>query len=93
MKKLLLIIALLLGLSPVSSMAEDGASLALRFQHEVDRRLDVPRQDQARYGNLLEAALAKSRGSDTVIPVSGDGGSQPIRAGYFRVLGGRAGIV
>jgi len=60
MKKLLLIIALLLGLSPVSSMAEDGASLALRFQHEVDRRLDVPRQDQARYGNLLEAALARA---------------------------------
>lgn len=60
MKKLLLIIALLLALSPVSSMAEDGTSLAFTFRREVDRRLDVPQQDQVRYAQLLKAALASA---------------------------------
>jgi hypothetical protein len=58
MKKIFLIIALLLASSGVLSQAEDGASLALTFQREVDRRLDVPQQDQARYAQLLETALA-----------------------------------
>lgn len=61
MKKILLIIALLLASSAVSSQAEDGTSLALTFQREVNRRLDVPQQDQARYAQLLEAALASAR--------------------------------
>lgn len=60
MKKIFLIIALLLASSAVSSQAEDGTSLALIFQREVDRRLDVPQQDQARYAQLLEAALASA---------------------------------
>lgn len=58
MKNILPIITLLLSLSPVLSRAEDGSFLALAFQHEVDRRLDVPQPDQARYAQLLEAALA-----------------------------------
>ena len=60
MKKILLIIALLIASSAVSSQAEDGTSLAVIFQREVDRRLDVPQQDQARYAQLLDAALARS---------------------------------
>lgn len=67
MKIFLLLIALLPALSPVSSRAEDGTSLALTFRREVDRRLDVPRQDQARHAQLLEAALASA---GTPIPTS-----------------------
>lgn len=58
MKKFLLIISFLFASSPVLSSTEDGSSLALNFQREVDRRLDVPQQDQARYAQLLETALA-----------------------------------
>lgn len=60
MRKILLIIVVLLAPSAVASEAGDGTSLALIFQREVDRRLDVPRQDQARYAQLLEAALASA---------------------------------
>lgn len=60
MKKILLIIALLFASAAVSSPAEDGTSLALTFQREVYRRLDVPQQDQARYAQLIEAALASA---------------------------------
>ncbi|MDD4930289.1 MAG: L,D-transpeptidase [Gallionella sp.] len=44
-----------------SSSAENGAQLALPFQLEVDRRLDVPEPDQARYAQLLESALSDAR--------------------------------
>lgn len=58
MKKTLLSIALLfLSFSPWS-WAKDGASLALAFEREVDIRLDVPEQVQARYAAFLDAALA-----------------------------------
>lgn len=60
MKRFLPIISLLLASSPVLSSTEDGSSLALAFQREVDRRLDVPQQDQARYAQLLETALAET---------------------------------
>jgi hypothetical protein len=58
MKIVLLIIALLLASSAMLSKAEDVASLALAFQTEVDRRLDIPQQDRLRYAQLLEGALA-----------------------------------
>lgn len=57
---MLLITALLLASSPVSSKADDGTALAPTFRREVDRRLDVPQQDQARYAQLLKAALASA---------------------------------
>lgn len=60
MKYILPIIALLFALSPALSYAEDGASLALAFRHEVDRRFDIPQQDQERYAQLLESALASA---------------------------------
>ena len=60
MKKILLCIVLLLAASAIPSKAEDGASLAINFQQEVDRRLDVPQVAQARYVELLEAALSKA---------------------------------
>lgn len=60
MKIFLPIIALLLASSPVSSSAEDGTSLSLAFRREVNRRLDVPQQEQARYAQLLKAALASA---------------------------------
>ncbi|HEY0666412.1 MAG TPA: L,D-transpeptidase [Gallionella sp.] len=44
--------------APVSSQPDDGAALAENFKREVDRRLAVPQQDQARYAQLLESALA-----------------------------------
>jgi len=60
MKKTLLFLALLLASSAALPQTEDGATLALTFQHEVDRRLDVPQLDQARYAQSLEAALASA---------------------------------
>jgi len=50
-------IALLLAISPASSIAEDGTALASAFQREVDLRLNVPQQDQARYAQILEETL------------------------------------
>jgi hypothetical protein len=58
MKKVLLITALLLASFAISSKAEDGTALALAFQTEVERRLDVPPEAQMRYAQLLEGALA-----------------------------------
>lgn len=58
MKRIFLLIVLLYASSAVSSKAEDGTSLALTFQREVDRRLDVPQPAQARYAQLMEYALA-----------------------------------
>ena len=60
MKKLLLSLFFLLASSPVLPGNEDGVSLAIAFQREVDRRLDVPPQDQVRYAQLLEEALASA---------------------------------
>lgn len=60
MKQILLILALLLASSAALPQTVDGATLALAFRREVDRRLDVPQQDQARYAQLLEAALANA---------------------------------
>ncbi|MDD5057720.1 MAG: murein L,D-transpeptidase [Sideroxydans sp.] len=57
MKKILPVIVLLLALSFVPSYAEDGKYLAIAFQSQVDRKLNVPQEAQARYAQLLEAAL------------------------------------
>lgn len=57
-KKILLVIVLLLAAASVSAQAEDGTSLALAFEREVDRRLDLPQEARSRYAGLLEAALA-----------------------------------
>lgn len=58
MKNIFLAIAVLLAAASVSSKAEDGTSLADVFEREVDRRLAPPQEAQARYAQLLEAALA-----------------------------------
>ncbi len=55
MKIILLVIAVFA--FSTSCRAEDGASLSAAFRREVDRRLDVPAADQARYAQLLESAL------------------------------------
>jgi hypothetical protein len=55
MKIILLVIAVFA--FSASCRAEDGASLSAAFGREVDRRLDVPAADQARYAQLLESAL------------------------------------
>ncbi len=60
MKKSLLILALLFAAIAMPSQAEDGASLAITFQTEVDRRLDLPLEAQARYAQLLDNALIVS---------------------------------
>lgn len=60
MKRLLPIIFFVLASSPVLSNAEDGTSLALNFQREVDLQLDIPPQNLPRYAQLLEAALASA---------------------------------
>lgn len=57
MKWILITIALLLTASDVSADTENGAALAINFQHEVDIRLDPPPEVQARYAQLLEASL------------------------------------
>jgi hypothetical protein len=59
-KRILLVIVLLFAAASVSSKAEDGMSLAPTFQSEVDRRLGLPQEAQARYAQLLEAALASA---------------------------------
>lgn len=60
MKKLLLSLFFLLASSPVLPNNEDGVSLALAYRREVDRRLEVPQQDQVRYAQLLEEAFASA---------------------------------
>lgn len=60
MKIYWLIIPFLLASSPASSGVEDGTSLALTFQREVDLQFDVPPQNLSRYAKLLEAALANA---------------------------------
>jgi hypothetical protein len=57
MKNILLLASLLLACVSAMSKAEDGAALALTFQREVDRRLDLPQEVQIRYAQLLDAAL------------------------------------
>lgn len=59
-KKILLVIVLLFAALSLSSKAEDGALLVPAFQREVDRRLELPQEAQARYAQLLEAALAST---------------------------------
>jgi hypothetical protein len=63
MKKILLLIFLLIPTMP--ALAEDGTALASAFALEVDRRLNIPEPDQARYATLLESTLIDAR----VIPV------------------------
>lgn len=58
MKKILLLSALLIASMP--ALAEDGTVLAAAFQSEVERRLDVPAADQARYAKLLESTLVNA---------------------------------
>lgn len=67
MKNFLPAIAFLAALSTASSVADEGTSLpdngtslAPAFQREVDRRLDVAPEEQARYAILLDAALANA---------------------------------
>ena len=60
MKNFLLIVIFLFASSPVLPSPGNGASLAPVFLREVDRRLDVPQHEQARYAQLLEAALANA---------------------------------
>lgn len=54
----IILLAILFVSTTLSVRAEDGAALSIAFQREVDMRLDVPEQDQARYAGLLDAALA-----------------------------------
>lgn len=56
MKQTLLAIALLLVTTPASALDEDG-TLAIAFNLEVDRKLDVPVGEQMRYALLLDAEL------------------------------------
>jgi hypothetical protein len=60
MKETLLAIALLLAITPASSQYEDGLALAITFQLEVDRRLNVPQMQQAHYAQLLDAELQRA---------------------------------
>lgn len=62
MKKLLLC-ALLLQVLP--AWAEDGTALAANFEREVDRRLEVPQQEQLRYAQLLSAELTRAGIADS----------------------------
>lgn len=57
MTRTLLAIALLLASAAAAPQAEDGASLALTFQREVDRRIELPQEEQVRYAQMLEVAL------------------------------------
>ncbi len=53
-----MIIALFSFSSAMLSKADDGTLLARAFPREVDIRLDIPPEDQLRYAQLLETALA-----------------------------------
>jgi len=59
-KKILLLLPLLLAAASVSAQAEDGTSLALAYQREVNTRLDIPPHDRMRYAQLLDSALASA---------------------------------
>lgn len=59
MSRISLFIALLfVSSAAVAQQVEDGAWLALSFQREVDRRLELPQEARSRYAQLTEAALA-----------------------------------
>jgi hypothetical protein len=59
-KNILLIIVALLTAASVPAQAEDGTSLALAYQREVNSRLDIPPEAQMRYAQLLETALTSA---------------------------------
>ena len=60
MKWILLAIALLIVSSDVSANNEDGTSLVLTFQHDVDMRIELPQEAQVQYAELLEDTLNKA---------------------------------
>lgn len=57
MHKFLLISAMLLASICLPSHAEGGQFLAVAFEREVDKRLEVPPEARAQYAQLLETAL------------------------------------
>ncbi|TAJ76825.1 MAG: murein L,D-transpeptidase [Gallionellaceae bacterium] len=60
MRNILLIVALLFAASTLSARAEDGTSLALVFQREVDMRLELPQEAQEHYAQILDAELKRA---------------------------------
>ena len=56
----MLIYVLLLTATSVSAQSEDGTSLALAYQREVNSRLDIPPEARMRYAQLLDTALASA---------------------------------
>jgi hypothetical protein len=59
-KNITLILVSLLAAASIPVQAEDGASLALVYQREVNSRLDIPPQARMRYAQLLDSALANA---------------------------------
>jgi hypothetical protein len=57
-KNILLILVLLLVAASVSAQSEDGTSLALAYQREVNSRLDIPPEVRMHYAQLLDTTLA-----------------------------------
>ncbi len=55
-----LVAAILLVLVTLRTAAQTGAGLAALYAQQVDRRLNIPIEDQRRYGDLLAKALEDS---------------------------------
>lgn len=60
MNRISLLLLVILSLLQSDILAETGASLAASYSNEVTLRLQVPRQEQLRYAQLLKAALVNA---------------------------------
>lgn len=61
MKSLLLAAAILLAPIPAGAEGEDEHPLALSYQREVDRGIDIPPEIRTRYAQLLDTTLQDAR--------------------------------